>query len=159
MMEAVDLSEAERERVVRDLTRHCGDGRLTLDELEERVAEVYAATTTADIEHALRFLPATIAPPPPVRETRSTPTPSPARAPAIHHHGRHGAVDARRAGEIALRIHLAVYLSVIGLLFAIWFLTMPFGYPWPMWPAMTWGVALAIHAGVHKAVWAVQDRD
>ena len=48
MMEAVELSEAERERVIRDLTRHCGDGRLTLDELEERVAEVYAATNAAE---------------------------------------------------------------------------------------------------------------
>jgi hypothetical protein len=152
MMEAVGLSEAEREQAIRDLTRHCGDGRLTLDELEERVAEVYAATTTAEIEHALRFLPVTLASTPPRRVLDpSTPMRPPAAVP------RHaGDVDARRAGEIALRIHLAVYLSVIGLLVAIWIMT-GFGYPWPMWPAMTWGVALAIHAGVHKAVWGGRD--
>ena len=157
MMEAVELSEAERERVIRDLTRHCGDGRLTLDELEERVGEVYAATTMAEIEHALRFLPATPAAQPP-RPIIDPSTPMRPSAPVVRH--GHGAIDPRRGGEIALRIHLAVYLSVIGLLVAIWFLTTPFsgGY-WPIWPAMTWGAALAIHAGVHKAVWAVHDRD
>jgi hypothetical protein len=156
MMEAVELSEAERERVIRDLTRHCGDGRLTLDELEERVAEVCAATTTAEIEHALRFLPAkpmASSVPPRPSETPRTLAAPPARSHHLH------TVDAKRGGEIALRIHLAVYLSVIGLLVAIWFLTTPFGGGyWPIWPAMTWGTALAIHAGVHKAVWAVHDR-
>lgn len=155
MMEAVDLSEAERERVIRDLTRHCGDGRLTLDELEERVAEVYAATSTAEIKHALRQLPAMPVAKPTVT-SQPAPRPTSSTSPVKHH--AHGAIDARRACDIALRIHLAVYLSVIGLLFAIWILTTPFGYVWPMWPAMTWGMALAIHAGVHKAVWAAHPR-
>lgn len=47
----------ERERAIRDLTRHCGDGRLTLDELEERIEEVHRATTEAEIRLALRELP------------------------------------------------------------------------------------------------------
>ena len=140
MMEAVELSEAEREQAVRDLTRHCGDGRLTLDELEERVAEVYAATTTAEIEHAMRFLPAPVA---------SQPLPSPAAAPM---RPRPPSAPARGgAGEVALRVHLVVYLSVLAFLVAIWFLTSPFGYFWPVWPALGWGLALAIHAGVEKA--------
>ena len=41
------LSEHDRDQAVRDLTRHCGDGRLTLDELEERIGEVYTATSAA----------------------------------------------------------------------------------------------------------------
>ena len=53
-----------RERAIRDLTRHCGDGRLTLDELEERIEEVNAATTDEEIRHALRELPTTPAPDP-----------------------------------------------------------------------------------------------
>jgi hypothetical protein len=153
MMEAVEVSDSERERVVRDLTRFCGDGRLTLDELEERIAEVYAASSVAEIEHALRFLPATTTTPPPRPTVTSTPArqSSPIRStkPLL-------SADARRGGEIALRIHLAVYLSVIGLLIVIWMMA-GFGYPWPMWPAMTWGTALAIHAGVHKAVWHGRD--
>lgn len=156
-MSVVELNDAERERVIRDLGRHCGDGRLTLDELEERVAEVYAATTTADIEHALRFLPREPAAMPAVLK-RPDPTPASTRSRSTPARAKERKeIDARRASEIALRIHVAVYLSVIGLLVAIWFLTPPFGYPWPMWPAVTWGMALAIHAGVHKAVWAAHD--
>ena len=47
----------ERDEVIRALTRHCGDGRLTLDELEERITEAYAATTDAELRHVLRDLP------------------------------------------------------------------------------------------------------
>lgn len=53
-----------RDRAIRDLTRHCGDGRLTLDELEERIEEVHAATSDEEIKHALRELPVTAAPEP-----------------------------------------------------------------------------------------------
>jgi len=62
-----------RERAIRDLTRHCGDGRLTLDELEERIEEVHAATTDEEIQHALRELPVTVTPDP-------EPAPEPERA-------------------------------------------------------------------------------
>jgi hypothetical protein len=52
------MTEA-RDQAIRDLTRHCGDGRLTLDELEERIDEVNRATTDDEIRHALRELPVT----------------------------------------------------------------------------------------------------
>jgi hypothetical protein len=52
-----EITDSERDAAVRDLTRHCGDGRLTLDELEGRVEEVYAATTRAELRLALRELP------------------------------------------------------------------------------------------------------
>ena len=137
------VSDSERERIVRELTQHCGDGRLTLDELEERIAEAYAATTTDELQHAIRELPATprkiVAPParradpPAVRPTQTV------------SHRNH------RAGEIALKVHATVFVSVMALLIAIWFLTMPFGYFWPVWPALGMGLPLAIHAGVEKA--------
>jgi len=141
-------SDDERERVVRDLTKHCGDGRLTLDELELRVAEVYAATTRSELEHAVRELPRTPMKLPSGPPVRVKPSAAPVRA-SSHE------LSKRRAGEIALRIHLTVYLSVIGMLTAIWFLTSGgTGYYWPIWTAIPWGMALAIHAGVHKAVWS-----
>jgi len=62
-----------RERAIRAPTRHCGDGRLTLDELEERIEEVHAATTDEEIRHALRELPVTPEPAP-------EPEPEPVRA-------------------------------------------------------------------------------
>lgn len=60
--------DSERDQVIRELTRHCGDGRLTLDELEERIEAAQAATTTAELDLLLRDLPAprsVPAPPPP----------------------------------------------------------------------------------------------
>jgi hypothetical protein len=140
-------SDAERDQVVRDLTKHCGDGRLTLDELEQRVAEVYAAGTKDELRHAVRELPSSQVRIPSAPPMRVKPSSAPVRTKPD--------VDARRNGEVALRIHLVVYLSVIGLLTAIWFLTSGVtSYYWPIWTAMPWGMALAIHAGVHKAVWA-----
>lgn len=51
------VSDEDRQRVVTQLTKHCGDGRLTLDELEQRIEEVYAARTDDDLRHVLRELP------------------------------------------------------------------------------------------------------
>jgi hypothetical protein len=136
------VSDAERERIVRDLTKHCGDGRLTLDELEERVAEVYAATNVAQIQHALRELPRS--PVPMVKPSGPPVRTKPSDAPVRHSAG-HGA-------EIALKVHLAVYLSVMALLVLIYALTMLGGYFWPIWPAMGWGTAVAIQAGITKAI-------
>ena len=65
-----------REQAIRDLTRHCGDGRLTLDELEERIDEVNRATTDAEITHALRELPVIHHEPEPVA---APPEPEPER--------------------------------------------------------------------------------
>jgi hypothetical protein len=59
------MTDERRDEVVRELTRHCGDGRLTLDELEERIAEAYAATTDEELDHALRELPRAARPTPP----------------------------------------------------------------------------------------------
>jgi hypothetical protein len=137
------VSDQDRDRVVRDLTRHCGDGRLTLDELEDRIAEAYEATTRLELELALRELP----PMSPATQSGPPIRVRPSDAPI-----RQQDDGARRAGEIALRVHTVVYLGVVGLLVMIWALTSGFsGYFWPMWTAMPWGFALAIHAGIHKA--------
>lgn len=55
--ESLRIGDAERERVRDLLQRHAAEGRLTLDELSDRLAEVYAARTAADLDHALRELP------------------------------------------------------------------------------------------------------
>ena len=61
----VRVSDAERDEVVQQLSRHTGDGRLTFEEFEERVAEVFAAKTRRDLDATLRGLPR-----PPVRVPR-----------------------------------------------------------------------------------------
>lgn len=53
----VRVSHAEREDVVRRLRRALGEGRLDMDEFEERAAAAYAARTRADLEPLTSDLP------------------------------------------------------------------------------------------------------
>jgi Domain of unknown function (DUF1707)/Cell wall-active antibiotics response 4TMS YvqF len=57
-------SDAERERVAVALREHCAAGRLTLEELSERLDEAYRARTAGELEKALRELPTEAAPRP-----------------------------------------------------------------------------------------------
>lgn len=52
-------SDADRERVANVLREAAGDGRLTMEELNERLDAVYAAKTYAELEPITRDLPAT----------------------------------------------------------------------------------------------------
>src|SRR5689334_14547013 len=77
-------SDAERERVVAFLREHALLGRLTNDELEERIGLAYASVTVGDLEKLINDLP---------RANR------PAPAPARRHHHAHAA--RRRQGPPA----------------------------------------------------------
>jgi hypothetical protein len=63
-------SDADRERVAGVLRRHYGEGRLSLAELEERLAEAYAARTREELDRAQRELPP-LMPPRPDEVSRS----------------------------------------------------------------------------------------
>lgn len=56
--EHLRASDAERQHVIEELRQHAADGRLTMDEFEQRVSEALAATTLGDLEPVLRELPA-----------------------------------------------------------------------------------------------------
>jgi hypothetical protein len=86
-LDMAEITDGERDQYVKDLTRHCGDGRLTLDELEERVGEVFAATTRAELNHALRELPRFPDDQPVARPAAATPSPRRSRPPATHRRG------------------------------------------------------------------------
>jgi hypothetical protein len=51
------VSDADRDAVVAELRQHTAEGRLTLDEFEERVGDVFGAKTLAGLEHTRRELP------------------------------------------------------------------------------------------------------
>ncbi|WP_344940974.1 DUF1707 SHOCT-like domain-containing protein [Actinomadura miaoliensis] len=59
-------SDADRDRVAMVLREAAGDGRISMDELEERLEAVYAAKTYAELEPLTRDLPVTGRPDPPV---------------------------------------------------------------------------------------------
>ncbi len=63
----IRASDADREHVADLLRRHCNEGRLTLDELAERLAEVYAC----------RYLGELTSPTGPMRELPVLPPPRP----------------------------------------------------------------------------------
>jgi hypothetical protein len=72
-------SDAERAHVIDVLRQHTVDGRLTLEEFEQRVDEAYAATTRGDLDPVLRDLPPLPPATPPATRTgpQRPPWPSP----------------------------------------------------------------------------------
>ncbi len=113
---ALRVCDREREQLVDVLRDHAAQGRLTLDELAERVERAYAARTQGELDALVRDLPA---PAPGEVVARDT-----ARAPGCG--DGHG---------------LAPYLAVNVLLIAIWALTGA-GYFWPIWPLLGWGIGI-----------------
>lgn len=55
--DTIRASDAERDAVVDTLRRHAADGRLTMAEFEDRVAEALAARTRGQLAPVLRDLP------------------------------------------------------------------------------------------------------
>jgi hypothetical protein len=51
------VSDAEREATAAELREHYASGRLTLDELNERIDKAFAAKTRADLDALMRDLP------------------------------------------------------------------------------------------------------
>jgi hypothetical protein len=76
------VSQAERDEVVAALAGHFADGRLTVEEYEERVEAALAARTGRDLEPLLEDLPAADPPAPPAR-TRRRHDPRSLRAPLV----------------------------------------------------------------------------
>ncbi len=112
------LSDADRDKASEFLRQSFADGRLTLDEMEDRLEVVYAAKTGADLAGVFDDLPV----------ERARASGPPVRSPAP----RRGVSD-----------QLRIYLLVNGLMVAIWLLSGA-GYFWPIWVIVPWGFALAI---------------
>ena len=119
---SIRASDADRHSVIEVLRRHTSEGRLTLEELDQRVGEVYAAKTIGQLQHATRDLPA-VAPPP---GTAS------ARPPAGR---RRGLLDPALAGFVTTSL----------LLVFIWAMTGA-GYFWPIWAIVPMALGAFKHA-------------
>jgi hypothetical protein len=50
-------SDTERDSVISDLRAHAGEGRLSVEELDQRIAAALAATTRADLARLVEDLP------------------------------------------------------------------------------------------------------
>lgn len=142
--DALRLSDAERSLVVDALRRHTADGRLQLDEFEQRSATVFAAKTRADLRGILSDLPALPGltgaplrwagapeqfgppPPPPV-----PPPPPPAW------------------GWRQRQARWGAFWAVAAVLVAIW-VASGMHYFWPAWVLIPWGLTLLFSRGGYR---------
>src|SRR5437764_14878960 len=58
----VRVGDADREAIAAQLREHYADGRLTLEELNERLDQAFAAKTKADLNVVMRDLPQAMRP-------------------------------------------------------------------------------------------------
>src|SRR5262245_51495938 len=98
------VGDEERHQAGAALQRHYVDGRLSSEELAERLRQATAARTRAELDALLRDLP-------PLFEPRSVEGPPPAEAPAPRAAGSTSPAPAgrRRGMPGDLRLHASVY--------------------------------------------------
>jgi len=135
---------AEREVVVRRLNDAFAEGRLELGELDQRIGQAYAAKTLGELRPLLSDLPPASGrlPAGPARPGSTHPArPGPA-AREVSTRVTTGLV--RRPAWIRWQYY--VWTSVVALNVVVWLLvalgTRQLVYPWPVWVAGPWGVAI-----------------
>jgi hypothetical protein len=125
------VTDHDRSRTAAMLTRAYGDGVIAVEELDAALAAAYGARTVAELDAATEHLPAAWK-----RQIE--------------------AADARdrrlRTLHAARSAAVRSYAGVMTLLVGIWLtvgITAGAWYPWPVWPALGWGVPLLLTRGQH----------
>jgi hypothetical protein len=137
----IRISDADRKLVASALSKNAAEGRLTLEELEERLGTVYSAKTYAELQPLLSDLPEGVA------------TSSIANQPQR----RAGRARGRRRARMRFRRgrRWSTYIRVNALCWAIWGVSVVTSWPaahghmaavgnleglWPLWVTVPWGV-------------------
>jgi uncharacterized protein DUF1707/2TM domain-containing protein len=118
-------SDADRAQIIELLRRHHQDGRLTAEELAERIERVNAATTFGDLDASMANLPRLLPPLTPSTATVQERTPG----------------AARQTFYRVLFAYVVINLFLIG----IWAFSGR-GAFWPIWVMLGWGLAMAFYA-------------
>lgn len=123
-------SDGDRDRVAAALREHVAEGRLTVDEFNERLAQVYQsrtygelATLTSDLPDIdLHTLPATVS-------AQSRPRP-------------------RRGTHTGLKAAWGAWATASAINWVIWLIvvisSVHWVYPWPLWVMGPWGAVLLV---------------
>jgi hypothetical protein len=119
---AIRASDAERERASDALREHCAAGRITPEDLDERVDAVYAAKTIGELRAVLTDLP-----------------PLPAVQPRPGH-------DARRERAKRRVLQRAGFWAVTCVAMVVIWAASGFGYFWPIWVMLGGGIAVGTRA-------------
>ncbi|MGH9188154.1 MAG: DUF1707 domain-containing protein [Acidimicrobiales bacterium] len=144
MAEPPDLraADSDRDRVVDQLRRHLGEGRLDLAEFETRAERAYAARTFGDLQQLMSDLPG-------LRDRVSAGPPARVRPPRARVIGK--AAAGSPGWDVAFRIHLYLWLVLSAFWIVIWVGTGG-GFFWPIFPMAGFGLSVGVHAVVRKAV-------
>lgn len=127
------VGDAERERTAATVSDAAAEGYLDMGELDERLSAVWSARTRPELEDVVADLPAGWI------RARSRPE---------------GAVRTGRQARSTVALQLRSYLSVMALLVTIWLavgVAAGAWYPWPIWPALGWGLGLLGRARAARA--------
>jgi Domain of unknown function (DUF1707) len=133
--------DGDRDAVAEQLREAHAEGRLTIEELEDRLGKTYAARTFADLAPLTADLPprpfgASVPRPAGVARPRSTNVPAPRR-------------DAQSGSWIdsGLRASWYAWATAVSVTVVIWLiitLTSGIHYFWPIWVAGPWGAVLTM---------------
>jgi hypothetical protein len=129
-------SDADRDRVAETLREHCAQGRITMDELQERLDATYEARTIGQLEEVTSDLPEA--------DLHERPVPVTQRASYIPDMKGRSAPELYRAG---LRGMWATWAAVSGINLTVWLIIAMTGnlvYPWWLWVAGPWGIVLLL---------------
>ncbi|MGH2930529.1 MAG: DUF1707 domain-containing protein [Solirubrobacteraceae bacterium] len=111
-------SDADRERLIEELNEHAAEGRLTTEELEERLTAAYAARTTGEIDALRGDLPATV------------------KQVALHHRARRAQLTRRMIQETGGTAGAFVVCT------AIWLASGAHGQFWPVWVLIVFALSV-----------------
>lgn len=112
---SIRASDADRHQTIEVLRKHTAEGRLTVDEFDQRVGEAYEARTLGELQRCTRDLP--MVNPPPARV---------AHTPARHRR------DPNLVGFVTTSLLLIFIWAMAGA-----------GYPWPLWAIVPMGLIAA----------------
>src|SRR5947209_17184321 len=129
---ALRASDADRVRTVVALRDHFGAGRLSDDELAERIAAAYDSKTLTELDALMLDLP-------------SPDSTLPASPPSRTASAQRTRTKGGRFLATSVRIHATMYRVVNVMLIGIWAASGG-GYFWPIWPILGWLIGIGAHA-------------
>jgi len=132
----IRASDADRDRVAGSLREHCAQGRITMDELQERLESVYAAKTIGQLQEITSDLPE--------EDLYELPVPASQRTTAAPATRYETGTESFRTGRRALWTTWAVISSLNVTIWLALALTGTLVYPWWIWVAGPWGAVLLI---------------
>ena len=125
-------SDGDRERVAAALREHVAEGRLTVDEFNERLEAVYQSRTYGDLAKLTSDLPEIDLHTMPAAATPAPREQSPAQR-----------------GQGNLKASWSAWASVSAITWVIWLISNlgsgDASYPWPLWVTGPWGAILLVH--------------